>query len=37
MLNYIWLGLILAAVAIAGLTGRVKEMTDGAIDSSKRR
>ncbi|HEX8313160.1 MAG TPA: nucleoside recognition domain-containing protein [Chthoniobacteraceae bacterium] len=35
MLNYIWLGLILAAVAIAGITGRVKEMTDGAIDSSK--
>jgi hypothetical protein len=35
MLNTIWLGLILAAVAIAGITGRVKEMTDGAIDSSK--
>ena len=35
MLNYIWLGLILAAVAIGGWTGHTKELTDGAFDSAK--
>jgi spore maturation protein SpmA len=35
MLNYIWLGLILAAVILGGLSGRMKELTDGAFDSSK--
>ncbi len=35
MLNYIWLGLILAAVLMGGATGHLKEMTDGAFDSAK--
>ena len=34
MLNYIWLGLILAAVVVAGIMGRVEKMTKGAIDSA---
>jgi len=35
MLNYIWLGLILAAVLIGGGTGNLKELTDGAFDATK--
>jgi len=35
MLNYIWLGLILAAVLMGGATGHLKELTDGAFDSAK--
>ncbi len=35
MLNYIWLGLMLAAVLIGGFTGRMKELTDGTFDSAK--
>lgn len=35
MLNYIWLGLLLAAVLIGGFTGRMKELTDGTFDSAK--
>ena len=35
MLNYIWLGLILAAVILGGEAGRMKELTDGAFDSAK--
>jgi len=35
MLNYIWLGLVLAAVLLGGFTGKMKELTDGAFDSSK--
>jgi spore maturation protein SpmA len=35
MLNYIWLGLILAAVLLGGHTGKMKELTDGAFDSAK--
>ncbi len=35
MLNYIWLGLILAAVLIGGATGRMDEVTKGAFDSAK--
>ena len=35
MLNYIWLGLVLAAVILGGLAGKMKELTDGAFDSSK--
>lgn len=31
MLNWIWLGLVLAAVLIAGATGRMKEVADGAV------
>jgi len=35
MLNYIWLGLILAAVLMGGATGHLKELTDGAFDATK--
>jgi spore maturation protein SpmA len=35
MLNYIWLGLILAAVLLGGTTGHMKELTDGAFDAAK--
>jgi len=35
MLNYIWLGLILAAVLMGGETGHLKELTDGALASAK--
>ena len=35
MLNYIWLGLILAAVLMGGATGHLKELTDGAFASTK--
>ncbi len=35
MLNYIWLGLILAAVVIGGATGRMEEVTGGALDSAR--
>jgi spore maturation protein SpmA len=35
VLNYIWLALVLLAVAIGGLTNRLKEVTDGAFDGAK--
>ena len=35
MLNYIWLALVLLAVAIGGVTGHLKEVTDGAFDGAK--
>ncbi|MFN7138710.1 MAG: nucleoside recognition domain-containing protein [Limisphaerales bacterium] len=35
MLNYIWLGLILLAVLIGGAAGKMKEVTDGAVEGSK--
>ena len=35
MLNYIWLALVVLAVAIAGWTDRWKEVTDGAFDGAK--
>ncbi len=35
MLNYIWLALVLCAVAIGGWTNRLKEVTDGAFDGAK--
>jgi len=35
MLNYIWLGLILAAVLIGGVTARMDAVTQGAFDSAK--
>ncbi|MEY2438914.1 MAG: hypothetical protein QOI34_299 [Verrucomicrobiota bacterium] len=35
MLNYIWLALILCAVAIGGWNDRLKEVTDGAFDGAK--
>lgn len=35
MLNYIWLGLILLAVLIGGAAGKMKEVTEGAVEGSK--
>jgi spore maturation protein SpmA len=35
VLNYIWLALILCAVAIGGWNGQLKEVTDGAFDGAK--
>ncbi len=35
MLNYIWLALIVLAVAIGGATNHIKELTDGAFDGAK--
>jgi len=35
MLNYIWLGLLLAGVLIGGFTGRLPEVTTGALDGAK--
>ncbi len=35
MLNYIWLALVLLAVAIGGWNDRWKEVTDGAFDGAK--
>ncbi|PYJ44331.1 MAG: nucleoside recognition protein [Verrucomicrobia bacterium] len=35
MLNYIWLALVLLAVAISGWNDRWKELTDGAFDGAK--
>jgi len=35
MLNYIWLGLILAAVVIGGANHAMKEVTDAAFDRAK--
>ncbi len=35
MLNYIWLTLVMFAVAIGGWNNRLKEVTDGAFDGAK--
>ena len=35
MLNYIWLALVLLAVVIGGVTGHLKEVTDGAFDGAR--
>ena len=35
MLNYIWLGLILAAAIVGGLTGHLPEVTTGAFNTAK--
>src|SRR2546425_2339764 len=35
MLNYIWLVLILLAVLVGGFSGRIKEMTDGAVQGAE--
>src|SRR5688500_2809708 len=35
MLNFIWLGLILAAVLIGGATGRLKDVADGAVKGAE--
>jgi spore maturation protein SpmA len=35
MLNYIWLGLVLAAVLLGGATGHMQEVTAAAFDATK--
>ena len=35
MLNYIWLGLILAAVVLGGINGKLDEVTEGAFSMAK--
>src|SRR5437667_9499552 len=35
VLNYIWIALVLLAVAIGGWNNRWKEVTDGAFDGAK--
>ncbi|MFM8718603.1 MAG: nucleoside recognition domain-containing protein, partial [Chthoniobacterales bacterium] len=35
MLNYIWLGLVLAAVLLGGATGQLKEVTTAAFEACK--
>ena len=35
MLNYIWLALVLLAVAIGGWNDRLKDVTEGALDGAK--
>lgn len=35
MLNYLWAGMILAGVVYGGLTGRLPEVTNAALDSSR--
>ncbi|EEF61741.1 nucleoside recognition domain-containing protein [Pedosphaera parvula] len=35
MLNYIWLGLLVFAVVIGGVTGHMKEVSDGAFNMAK--
>jgi len=35
MLNYIWLGLILAAALVGGLTGHLPEVTNGAFKTAR--
>lgn len=35
MLNYIWLGLMLASVLIAGFQGKMQALTDGAFEATK--
>jgi spore maturation protein SpmA len=35
MLNWIWLGMVLAAILIAGASGRMKHVADGAINGAE--
>ena len=35
MLNYLWAGMILLGISYAALTGRLPDITDAALDSSK--
>jgi spore maturation protein SpmA len=35
VLNWIWLGLMVAAVVLGGITGRLAEVTNGAFDMAK--
>ena len=35
MLNFLWAGMILAGILFAAFTGRIPQITNAAIDSSK--
>ena len=35
MLNFLWAGMILAGILFAAFTGRISQITNAAIDSSK--
>ena len=35
MLNYLWAGMILIGIVYASFTGRIPDITNAAIDSSK--
>ena len=35
MLNFLWAGMILIGIIFAAFTGRIPEITDAALDSSK--
>ena len=35
MLNYLWAGMIFIGISYAAVTGRMPEITDAAINSSK--
>lgn len=35
MLNYLWAGMILTGIIYAVVTGRIPEVTNAAIDSSR--
>ena len=35
MLNYLWAGMILIGIIFAAFTGRMPDITNAAIDSSK--
>jgi spore maturation protein A len=34
MLNYIWLGLVIVAVLLGGINGKIENVTKAAIDSA---
>ena len=34
MLNYIWLGMIILAVVLGGINGKIENVTKSAIDSA---
>lgn len=35
MLNYLWAGMILIGIIFAAFTGKIPDITDAALDSSK--
>jgi spore maturation protein A len=34
MLNYIWLGLVILAVLLGGINGKIEDVTKAAVDSA---
>ena len=37
MLNFLWAGMILIGILFAAFTGRIPDITNAAIDSSRKR